>query len=72
MYQLTDLFILLHLHFVKNNNRQDEDFWLNVMSQAKKIWQGYTFDYRGNVRRYSDITPNARQQHLLRSSLHTV
>ena len=44
MYQLTDLFILFHLHFVKNNNGQDENFWLTVASQAKKIWQGYAFE----------------------------
>lgn len=44
MFQLTDLFTLFHLNFVKKGNSQDEHFWTNIDSHTRDSWQGYAFE----------------------------
>jgi len=45
MYQLTDLFSLFHLRFVKKSSGQDEQYWTNLSRTGKKnAWSGYAFE----------------------------
>lgn len=45
LYQLTDMFSLFHLRFVKPAPRSDEHFWTNMMDSGKKnTWAGYAFE----------------------------
>lgn len=45
LYQLTDLFILFYLRFVKNSNGRDEHLWSNMIdSPERRTWCGYSFE----------------------------
>ena len=44
LYQLTDMFTLFYLRFVKNNNGQDEHAWSRMGSGQKNAWTGYAFE----------------------------
>ncbi|MGN1190666.1 MAG: ATP-binding protein [Candidatus Ornithospirochaeta sp.] len=44
LYQLTDLFSLFYLRFVKNSNTQDENYWSNLPEGQKHTWEGYAFE----------------------------
>lgn len=45
LYQLTDLFILFHLKFVKNSSGHDEHLWSNMIdSPERRAWSGYSFE----------------------------
>ncbi len=45
IYQLTDLFTLFYLRFVKNYNGADEHYWSNMIESAlHKTWCGYSFE----------------------------
>lgn len=48
LYQLTDLFTLFYLRFVKNYNGGDENHWSNMMESASAtVWKGYAFEQVG-------------------------
>lgn len=48
LYQLTDLFILFYLRFVKDYNGRDEHHWANTMESATvSAWKGYAFEQVG-------------------------
>lgn len=44
MYQLTDMYTLFYLRFVKNNNGQDEHAWSMMNAGRKNAWLGYAFE----------------------------
>ena len=45
IYQLTDLFTLFYLRFVKNSNGRDEHLWSNMIdSPERRTWCGYSFE----------------------------
>ena len=45
IYQLTDLFSLFHLRFVKSSSNNDENFWTRLHGQsAQTSWAGYAFE----------------------------
>ena len=45
MYQLSDLFTLFYLKFVKNSNGRDEHLWSNMIdSPERRTWCGYSFE----------------------------
>ncbi len=45
IYQLTDLFSLFHLRYVKGYRGQDEHHWQNMIdSPARRVWSGYSFE----------------------------
>lgn len=45
LYQLTDLFTLFFLRFVKNNNRHDAHFWSAMIDVPEhRTWCGYSFE----------------------------
>lgn len=44
MYQLTDLFTLFHLRFVRRDSGQDARFWSNISDHARDSWQGHAFE----------------------------
>ena len=45
IYQLTDLFTLFYLRFVKDYNGRDEHHWSNIMESANvTAWKGYAFE----------------------------
>ncbi len=45
LYQLTDLFTLFYLKFVKNNHTRNEHLWSNMIdSPVRKSWCGYSFE----------------------------
>ena len=45
LYQLTDLFTLFYLRFVKDYNGRDEHHWANMMESADvTAWKGYAFE----------------------------
>ena len=44
IYQLSDLYTLFYLRFVKNNNGQDEHAWSTMSMGAKNAWSGYAFE----------------------------
>ena len=45
LYQLTDLFTLFYLKFVKKNTTNDEHLWSNMIdSSVRRNWCGYSFE----------------------------
>ena len=45
VYQLTDLFTLFYLRFVKNSAGRDEHLWTNLIdSPERRTWSGYSFE----------------------------
>lgn len=44
MYQLTDLYTLFYLRFVKSGNGQEEHFWTNISERKHDAWAGYAFE----------------------------
>lgn len=44
MYQLTDMYTLFYLRFVKNNNGQDEHAWSTMSMGKRNAWAGYAFE----------------------------
>ena len=45
LYQLSDLFTLFYLNFVKDGNSQDASFWSNTsFSGERNAWAGYSFE----------------------------
>ena len=45
LYQLTDMFTLFCLHFVKGAGDRDEHLWSNLVDSPKKrSWSGYAFE----------------------------
>ena len=45
IYQLTDLFTLFHLRYVKGYRGQDENHWQNMIdSPSRRAWSGYSFE----------------------------
>ena len=45
IYQLTDLFALFHLRYVKGYRGQDEHHWQNMIdSPSRRVWSGYSFE----------------------------
>lgn len=44
VYQLTDMYTLFYLRFVKNHNGQDEYAWSNIGSGQRNAWSGYAFE----------------------------
>lgn len=45
IYQLTDMYSLFYLRFVKGETGQDERYWTNLGSSGKKnAWEGYAFE----------------------------
>lgn len=45
LYQLTDLFTLFYLRFVKSSNGRDEHLWSNMIdSPERRTWCGYSFE----------------------------
>lgn len=44
LYQLTDLFTLFHLNFVRKDNGQDERFWTNQNDHSRENWEGHAFE----------------------------
>lgn len=45
LFQLTDLFSLFHLRYVKNYRGQDDHHWQNMIdSPSRRAWSGYSFE----------------------------
>lgn len=44
MYQLTDMYTLFYLRFVRNNNGQDPHAWSMMNAAQKNVWSGYAFE----------------------------
>lgn len=45
IYQLTDLFTLFHLRYVKGYRGHDENHWQNMLdSPSRRAWSGYSFE----------------------------
>ncbi len=45
LFQLTDLFSLFHLRYVRNYSGQDENRWQNMLdSPSRRAWCGYSFE----------------------------
>lgn len=45
IYQLTDLFSLFHLRYMKGYRGQDEHYWQNMIdSPSRRAWSGYSFE----------------------------
>lgn len=44
LYQLTDLFTLFHLNFVRRDNGQDEHYWTNQNDHSRENWEGHAFE----------------------------
>ena len=45
MYQLTDLYSLFYLNFIKSSSADDENFWTNAIeSPMFRAWSGYAFE----------------------------
>ncbi len=45
VFQLTDLFTLFHLKYVKGYKGQDENHWQNMVdSPSRRAWSGYSFE----------------------------
>ena len=45
LYQLTDMFTLFYIHFVKGAGSRDEHLWSNLIdSPRKRTWSGYAFE----------------------------
>ena len=45
MYQLTDLYTLFYLHYIKGKEETDEHLWSNMIdSPSHRAWSGYAFE----------------------------
>lgn len=45
IYQLTDMFTLFYLRFVKKSNSQDKRYWTNLTHSVRQnAWAGYAFE----------------------------
>lgn len=45
MFQLTDMFILFHLKFLRNSGGKDEAFWTHSIDEpSRRTWTGYAFE----------------------------
>ena len=44
LYQLSDMFTLFYLRFVKNNHGLDEHAWSNMPEGKRNAWSGYAFE----------------------------
>ena len=45
MYQLTDLYTLFYLHYIKGKEEADEHLWSNMIdSPSHRAWSGYAFE----------------------------
>lgn len=45
IYQLTDLFSLFHLHYIKDSTGMDDTFWTDTIdSPSHRAWCGYAFE----------------------------
>lgn len=45
MYQLSDMFILFYLKFVRKGDGKDESFWSNSIDDpSRRAWSGYAFE----------------------------
>ncbi len=45
MYQLTDLYTLFYLHYIKGREETDEHLWSNMIdSPSHRAWSGYAFE----------------------------
>ena len=44
LYQLTDLFTLFHLNFIRRDNGQDEHYWTNLNDHSRENWEGHAFE----------------------------
>ncbi len=45
MYQLTDLYTLYYLHYIKGKEETDEHLWSNMIdSPSHRAWSGYAFE----------------------------
>lgn len=44
MYQLTDMYSLFYLRFVKDNNTQNPHFFADMKDQQRSTWYGYAFE----------------------------
>ena len=44
IYQLTDLYSLFYLRFIKPGNGQDEHFWSNISERKHDAWAGHAFE----------------------------
>jgi len=45
LYQLVDFYSLFYLNFIKNNRHKDENYWTNLIDNAKhRAWSGYAFE----------------------------
>jgi hypothetical protein len=45
LYQLIDFYSLFYLNFIKNAKQSDENFWTNLIDNAKhRAWSGYAFE----------------------------
>ncbi len=45
LYQLTDMFTLFYLHFIKGESGRDEHLWSNLADASRKrSWSGYSFE----------------------------
>lgn len=44
IYQLTDMYTLFYLRFVKNDHGQDDHAWSNLGDGKRNAWAGYAFE----------------------------
>ena len=44
LYQLTDMFTLFFVRFVKNYNGMDENAWSHLPDGKRNAWQGYAYE----------------------------
>ncbi len=45
MYQLTDLYTLFYLHYIRGKEETDEHLWSNMIdSPSHRAWSGYAFE----------------------------
>lgn len=44
IYQLTDMYTLFYLRFVKGYNGMNEHAWSNIPDKKRNTWQGYAFE----------------------------
>ena len=44
LYQLSDMYVLFYLRFVKNNNGMDPHAWSTMRDGARNAWSGYAFE----------------------------
>ena len=44
IYQLTDMYTLFYLRFVKGYNGMNDHAWSNIPDKKRNTWQGYAFE----------------------------